>query len=426
MTMPEFPITIAILGAGGRGNSLSRLINGVQNHAKVVAVAEPHDDYRASFTRDYAIPAEQVFTTWQEFVVQPKMCDAVVVSTMDRDHVGPAVACLDKGYHVLLEKPMATTLDDCQAIEAAQRRSGKMVAVCHSLRYQKGFHKVKELIDAGRIGQVISIDQLEQVAYWHQAHSFVRGNWGNEGRSTFMLLAKSCHDIDYIAFLTGKPCLRVNSFGHLTYFTKEHAPAGSTARCTDGCTAESTCTYSAIKRYVNTDRTVWPACVASHDHSEAAHLEAIKTGPYGKCVFRTDNDVVDHQVVTLEFADDITATFTMTAFTKEGGRLVRVHGTDGEIAFHDAQQTVTVKTFADENVETIVLGSDGVDGHGGGDRRVVDSWLRAIHTGNSSLILTSAQESLRTHTIVFAAECSRREHRTVDMAELYAPAESNA
>ena len=232
-----------------------------------------------------------------------------------------------------------------------------------------------------------------------------------------MLLAKSCHDIDYIAHLIEKPCLRVSSFGKLTYFTKENAPAGSTERCTDGCLAERECPYSAIKRYVQAENlTVWPPNVVSHEHTPQAHLEAIKTGPYGRCVYRVDNDVVDHQVVAMEFADDITATFTMTAFTQGGGRCVRVHGTEGEIAFDE--EKITLKTFADNNTEVIMLGQE-IGGHGGGDTRVVDNWLDGVRTGDASSILTSAQESLRTHSIVFAAEQSRREHRMVDMAEIY-------
>ena len=176
------PKTIGIIGAGGRWTGFGDLIREHAYLARVTAVAEPREAYRLGLARAHEIPRENVFADWREFVARPRLCDAVVIATMDREHVGPAVACLDRGYDVLLEKPMATTLADCRAIEAAQRRSGKIVAVCHSLRYQKGFRKVKELVAGGAIGRVITLDQIEQVAFWHQAHSFVRGNWGNEGR----------------------------------------------------------------------------------------------------------------------------------------------------------------------------------------------------------------------------------------------------
>lgn len=411
-------ISVSVLGAGGRGGLFGQIIKDIPHLATVVGVAEPRDAYRDEFARTHALPKEAVFKKWQEFVKRPKMSDAVVVATMDREHIEPAVACLDKGYHVLLEKPMATTLEDCRAIADAQRRSGRFVAVCHSLRYHKAFRKVKEIIDDGRIGRVVSIDQLEQVGYWHQAHSFVRGNWGNESRSTFMLMAKSCHDIDYIAYLVGRPCRRVTSFGALTYFKKANAPKGSTERCTDGCEVEPTCAYSALKQYVQCsteEMNRWPANVVAPVHTPEAHLKAIRTGPYGRCVWRCDNDVVDHQVVAMEFDDDITATFTMTGFTKDGGREIRVHGTEGEILFQE--NCVTVKTFSDNNVVATHIGEER-GGHGGGDTRVVRSWIEAIRRKDSSLILTDAQESLRTHTIVFAAEKSRHERRMVELAEL--------
>jgi predicted dehydrogenase len=409
-------ITVAILGAGGRGTLFAQIIRDLNHLGKVVAVAEQRDAYRERLAREHGLPREAVFTDWKEFVKQPKMCDAVIVATMDREHVEPAVACLDKGYHLLLEKPMATTLADCAAIAAAQRRSGKVVAVCHSMRYNKAFSKVKEIVDSGRIGRIVSLDQIEQVAWWHQAHSFVRGNWGNESQSSFMLLAKSCHDIDYIAYLIGKPCVRVGSFGSLSYFTRDNAPPGSAERCTDGCPVEPTCPYSAIKQYVQAqDLTVWPPDVVSPVHTREAHLEAIRTGPYGRCVWRCDNDVVDHQVVAMEFEGGVTATFTMTAFTQSGGRKLRVHGTKGDLAFDE--DTVTVRTFADNNIEKIVIGREG-GGHGGGDSRIVRCWLEALKRDDPTLILTDAQESLRTHTIVFAAEKARREKRTVQVAEL--------
>jgi predicted dehydrogenase len=412
------PKTIAILGAGGRGTGFARLISSHGHLGRVVAVAEPRADYRAACAAAHRISKAKTFESWQAFVKKPKMCDAVVIATLDRDHVDPAVACLALGYDVLLEKPMAASLADCQAIEAAQRRSGAIVGVCHSLRYHKGFRMVKELIDAGAIGRVMTLDQLEQVAYWHQAHSFVRGNWGNEGQSTPMLLAKSCHDIDYIAFLVGKdrPCLRVSSFGRLSHFTAANAPAGSTARCTEGCRVEATCPYSAIKAYVQTDRREeWPANVCSLDHSAEAHLAAIRKGPYGRCVYRCDNDVVDHQVVLMEFDQDVTATFTMTAFTQGDGRVLRVHGDKGELHFDESR--ITIKTFGDNNVQEIVLGRE-TGGHGGGDNRVVREWLQALHSRDDSGIVANAQESLRTHAIVFAAERSRHEQRTVELAAL--------
>lgn len=409
--MNHRPVTIAVLGAGGRGFGFAEIVSRMPQGARVAAVAEPRKEYREEFARRFDVPAAGLFRDWQEFVTRPRMADAVVVSTMDRDHVAPAVACLGLGYHLFLEKPMAVSLEDCRRIAKAQEKAGTITCVCHSMRYHKAFSALRDVVAGGRIGRMVSLDQIEQVAWWHQAHSFVRGNWGNEGRSTFMLLAKSCHDIDYIASLIPGACLRVSSFGGLAWFTRDNAPAGSGDRCVS-CAVEPECPYSAVRTYVDTDRTVWPANVVSLDHARDAHWKAIEIGPYGRCVWKCDNDVVDHQVAAMEFEGGMTATFTMTAFTQEGGRRIRVHGTEGDVEF--GEENLTVRTFADGNVEHVRIGKER-GGHGGGDQRVMTGFLRAVREGRQDLVTTDVHESLRTHTIVFAAEASRRTGKTMEI-----------
>jgi len=406
------PIEVAIIGAGARGATFARLIAELEHLGKVVAVAEPRDDVRAAFVSQYGLPSANVFASWEAFFAAPRLCDAVVIATMDRDHVGPAVAALERGYHLLLEKPMATTLEDCRAIEAAREAAGVIASVCHSLRYHRGFAEVKRVVDEGRIGDIVTIDQLEQVGYWHYAHSYVRGNWAREDQSTFMLMAKSCHDIDFISYLVGLPCQRVSSFGSLTYFNLEHAPAGSTARCTDGCAVEMTCPFSAPQLYNDGPLRDWlplPPSQAAAPTREA-RLSALRTGPYGRCVWRSDNDVVDHQVVIMEFAGGVTATFTMTGFTQQLARRIRVHGTRGELTFEEGGDSpgdrLVLTTFGG-NVEHITVVPE-AGTHGGGDRRVVGHFLAAIASGDRSLILSDVTASLASHTIVFAAERARR------------------
>jgi predicted dehydrogenase len=410
---------VAVVGAGGRGGLFADIISGVPQWARVTAVAEPRGDAREHFAARHHIRPEHVFNDWRALAASPrKEWDAVVVTTQDRDHAEPAVAFLGQGCHLILEKPMATTLEDCRRIAQAQEKAGTITGICHSLRYQSGFAALKGLVSSGRIGRMVTMDQLEQVAWWHQAHSFVRGNWGNEGRSSFMLLAKSCHDIDYMAHLVGSECRRVQSFGGLSYFTRENAPTGSGERCTE-CAVERGCAYSALRRYVDVDvEKTWPAqAVSPLDYSREARLRAVTTGPYGRCVWKCDNDVVDHQVVAMEFEGGITATFTMTAFTQTTGRVIRVHGTGGEVEFNEDR--MQVRTFADGRTEDIVFKEE-EGGHGGGDERFVVSFLGAVRENNPSLVLTDVHESLRTHTIVFAAERSRLQGRTVEMEEMEA------
>lgn len=407
-------VSVAIVGAGNRGAGFAETIARIPQWAVIGAVAEPRAHYREAFATRHRLSPDRVFTDWRELASRPRLCDAVVIATQDQDHVEPAVAFTGQGAAMLLEKPMATTLEDCRRIARAQAAAGTITCVCHSLRYNRSFAELKNVVDSGRIGRVVTIDQLEQVAWWHHSHSFVRGNWGNTGRSTFMLLSKSCHDIDYIAHLAGADCARVVSYGSLSYFTRENAPAGSGERCTS-CSVEPGCPYSALKRYVDCDRGQWPASVISAEHSREAHLRAVAEGPYGRCAWKCDNDVVDHQVVCMEFETGVTATFTMTAFTQAGGRRIRVHGTEGEVEF--TEEKMWVRTFADDRTEPVVFEAE-EGGHGGGDERVVVSFIAAIREKKPGLVLTDVRESLRTHAIVFAAELSRREGRMVSMEEM--------
>ena len=409
------PVSVAIIGAGSRGGMFGELVAGMPELGRVAAVAELRDAWRDRFAERHGLPTSAVFRDWRELFDGPRRCDAIVVATLDRDHAEPAIAASRLGYHLLLEKPMAVKLEDCRAIAAAQKAAGTVSSVCHSLRYHAGFAALKATVAAGRIGRPVTMDQLEQVTWWHQAHSFVRGNWGREERSTFMLLAKSCHDIDFLAHLAAPAaCRSVCSYGSLAYFNRANAPADSADRCLD-CVREPRCPYSAVKAYVDADRESWPAFVIAADHTREGHLEAVRTGPYGQCVWRADNDVVDHQVVALEFEGGLTATFTMTAFAQHGGRRIRVHGTEGEIEF--TEERMQVRTFADRRDENVAFAAE-EGGHGGGDARVLRSFLSAVQLGDPSLVSTDIQESMRTHTIVFAAERSRRLGRSVELSEM--------
>jgi predicted dehydrogenase len=407
------PITVGIIGAGGRGSTFADIIRRLPKMAKVIAVAEPLDDRRQAMAKKFKISPSLVFKDWREFLKE-KRVDAAVVSTMDREHAAPAIACMEMGVDILLEKPMAVTLEDCQAIAETQTRTGRIVIVCHSMRYKKALRKIKEMVDKGVLGDIVTLDQIEQVGYWHYAHSFIRGKWAKEASSSFMLLAKSCHDLDYISYLVGKPCRKVASFGSLTHFRRENAPAGSTDYCTGGCKVERSCPFSAIKIYTTGNLKEWPPATVSSVHTRKAHLEGLRKSPYDRCVWRADNDVVDHQVVIMEFEGKMTATFTMTGFTQNMARRLRINGTKGDLLYDENKELITHQIFGEGKVhQTKVTPAPG--GHGGGDDAVVRAWLHAIATRDTSRILTDARESLKTHRIVFAAEQSRVEGRMVEL-----------
>jgi len=366
----------------------------------------------------HSIPKANVFTDWREAAGRERFADAALICTQDAMHAEPAVALAQRGYHVLLEKPMAPNEADCRRIVAAAKAAGVIFAVCHVMRYTAYTRRLKALLAEGLVGDIVSIQHLEPVGYWHQAHSFVRGNWRNEAESACMLLAKSCHDLDWLRHVMGARFRRVSSFGSLQHFRKEGAPAGAGQRCLD-CGVEAQCPYSAKKIYlgrVERSQTGWPANVLTPVVTKESVAEALRTGPYGRCVYACDNDVVDHQVVNMEFEGGQTAVFTMTAFNKGGGRVTRIFGTRGEI--HTNSSTIEHFDFLTDKSQTIdTRAADAgiLGGHGGGDYGLMDSFIAAVAENNPARILSGPDEALETHLAVFAAERSRREGRVVNV-----------
>ncbi|HEY3328657.1 MAG TPA: Gfo/Idh/MocA family oxidoreductase [Capsulimonadaceae bacterium] len=409
--------TFAILGAGGRGQGFAQWIAEHPQVGRVVAVADPDPDRRKIVADMHRIPESMQFETWEELLDRPQLADAALNTLMDRLHAPAAVKALAAGYHMLLEKPMAVTYEDCVAIDETARRYNRIVCVCHSMQYHQTYAEAKRLVRSGAIGDLVTFDHLEPVNPYHQAHSFVRGNWGNEGRSSNMLLAKSCHDIDLIADIVDRKCERVSSFGSLTYFRPEYAPQGATMRCMDGCPAEEACSYSALKFYLQPNPK-WPSCAGYLAGLPIAEkIDALKVGPFGRCVYHCDNDVVDHQVVNFEFDGGVTGTFTMTAFRDHGvGRMMRLHGTDGYLQVAINTNTIDWLRYSDERQATITLPAmDG--GHGGADHNLMLAFISALRHGDSANVATGTGKSLASHAIVFAAERARHQKRVVEMSE---------
>ncbi|MBO0826433.1 MAG: Gfo/Idh/MocA family oxidoreductase [Streptosporangiales bacterium] len=410
--MPDHDVVrLAIVGAGNRGGTYARLA-AATGAARVTAVADPRRARAKALAADVGVDPGRCFDDWRELLARPDLADAVAVTTLDADHVEPAVTAAAAGLHLLLEKPMATTDSDCVRIVEAVERAGVVCAVCHVMRYTPYSRALAELLASGRIGQVVGVEHLEPVGWWHQAHSFVRGNWRREDEGSPMLMAKSCHDIDWLAGVVGARVRRVSSFGGLFHFRPEHRPEGAADRCLD-CAVERACPYSAKKIYLERpleQRMAWPVSVVSLDPGEEAITRALREGPYGRCVYDCDNDVVDHQVVNLEYEGGVTASFTMTAFTEAAHRKTRIFGTHGRVEGDGVH--LSVMDFRDRSTETIdtMAGADATaaGGHGGGDAALVDAFLRAVRTGDRRPVLTSPRDSLASHQVVWAAERARR------------------
>ena len=394
-----------IIGAGDRGaRAYAPYALQYPNELKIIAVAEPNEERRKRVSEPHAISSENCFSSWQEMLATKPKADIAIICTLDRDHFEPTLKALELGYHVLLEKPMSPDPQECIEMEQAALKYNRQLTICHVLRYTEFWSIIRKVISEGTIGQVASLQLNENVEIMHMSHSFVRGNWGIKAESSPMILQKSCHDMDIISYVMDKKCERVSSYGSLMHFREENAPEGAPKRCLDGCPAELTCPFHAGRYYLGEGKG-W-ARKFTEDDSREGIIKALNETSYGKCVFRSNNDVVDHQVVNMEFEDGATATFSMSGFTREQTRMVQIMGTKGEIRGNMEENSISIFDFLTKH-ETIIKFDNPVGGHGGGDNGIVRSFLRGIDNAGGNESISSASVSLRSHLMAFAAEESR-------------------
>ena len=406
-------ITAVVIGAGNRGCTYAGYAKDHPEELKIVAIAEPRAERLHDLADSVNVPYRNRFSNWEDLLDQPKMADCAFICTLDDDHIGPAIKAMEMGYDLLLEKPMSNTEDECRIIVQTAKQLNRKLTVCHVLRYTPFYMTLKALIDQGEVGEVTTINQIENVGYWHQAHSFVRGNWRNSEETSPMLLQKSCHDMDIILWLMGKNCLRVQSFGSLRHFTAENAPVGAPMRCLDGCPHENSCPYYAPKLYMDMERTGWPIDVITTNFTLEGRRKALEEGPYGRCVYHCDNDVVDRQIVNLEFEDGAIATFTMTGLSADFSRQLKIFGTEGQITADMGTKEIVLHRFGEEKRNIPVDMGLEASGHGGGDYGIMSDFLNILRNGGESR--TSAEVSLQSHLICFAAERSRKENIVITL-----------
>lgn len=445
------PATAVLVGAGDRGAIYAAYALRHPKRLRIVALAEPIEERRRRIARLHGIPDTSAFGSWEELLNRPAMADGAIIATQDGLHTAPAIRALEAGYHVLLEKPMALTEEECRAIVGAAEARGRSLCVCHVLRYTALFRAVKELIDDGALGRVITILQAENVAHYHMAHSYVRGNWRRSDVSSPMILAKCSHDLDLIQWFAGAAPVSVASFGGLDHFTAANAPEGAPGRCTDGCPAAKTCPYEALATYLygaplkkalalmnagaislaaktllgapRLSRLIpglrryarwreWPTSTITDDLSEMGVMRALREGPYGRCVYRCDNDQVDHQETLLRFENGVTAVLRMHGLSALEGRTLRIDGSEGTLRARfgaggalELTRHGSIKTMR-HPVRTDLLG------HSEGDEGMMDNFVAVLAGGESP---TSARESLRSHLMAFAAHRSRLEKRVITL-----------
>jgi predicted dehydrogenase len=402
---PAKPVTVITLGAGNRGNVYGNFALSYPAEMDVVGVAEPIPLRNERYTKKHNIPEANRFTTWEHVFQKPKFADAVLITTPDNLHYGPCMAALKAGYDVLLEKPISPSEKECRDILALAKKTGRIVAVCHVLRYAPYFVKLREIMHSGAIGDIISVQHMEPIEHIHMSHSYVRGNWHDRNATTPIILAKSCHDLDILRWLVGKPCTEIVAMANLKWFRKENAPAGSTARCMDGCAAESTCPYSAMKIYYRERGWLYVFDMPEDKSLHSDHiLDKLRTTNYGRCVYHSDNNQEDHYIASMQFEGGITASFSMEAFTSYAGRRTRVMGSMGDIV--GDMDTFTVTDFRTK--KSVVYDQSSGDGHGGGDWRLVRDWLQAVTQHKPEILTSTIDASIESHVMGFMAEKSRK------------------
>ncbi len=411
-------VKVILIGASTRGIIYTDIMANHPDKFQVVAVADPSKTRRDYIKETHGISDDMCFDDYKPLLALGKIADVAVIATQDRLHFEPAMMAISLKYDLLLEKPIAPTPEECVQIARKANEMGSKVIICHVLRFTPFFNTLKDIIDSGKIGRIINIDHVEGVGNDHYAHSFVRGNWSNSKVSSPMLLQKSCHDIDILQWLIGKQCKRVSSVGMLTYFKEENAPKGSAERCMD-CKYQDTCGYSAKKKYLESDDNTWirPACTNTVNPSDEEVLHALNTTTWGKCVFRCDNDVVDHQVVTMEFEDDILCSFTMSGFAGMERHLF-IMGTEGDIKTTATSDKIAVHNHITNQTEYISLPDDAQESaHGGGDIGIVDALYEVVNGTYKGKSVCSIEQSKDNHMIVFAAEKAREQAVWIDMDE---------
>jgi predicted dehydrogenase len=423
------PITAIVVGAGHRALYYASYAQKHPEELKIVGVADPDERRRRLVLETYGCQPDMGFASAEELAARGRLAEVIINGTMDHQHVATTIPLLEAGYDVLLEKPIAIHVDELQQLHQVARRTGRLVMICHVLRYAPFYVAARSVIARGDLGEIMNLQTIEHVSYHHMAVGFVRGKWNREAGGSTMLMAKCCHDLDLQAWMmSGNAPTRVASFGGRQFFRPEKAPAGAGTRCVVDCAIEAQCQYSARKHYLEQGK--WGFyCWAGIEHlkeaTEQDKLEHLRTGPYGRCVWHCDNDVVDHQSVTVEFANGATATHNMVGGTARPSRAIHVVGTKGELqgVFEDNQlvlrfpdsrkgheyreEKVNIGDFSDHH------GAGG--GHGGGDLRLVADFVHRVRGQAPSISCTTLEDSLAGHLIGFMADTARRDGRVVEL-----------
>lgn len=402
--------TMAFIGLGNRGFIYAKLAK-QSGKVKITALCDTNENTLKGAGSELGVGEENCFKDPEAFFGKGKLADVAVISTPDRVHYGHCIQALKAGYDVLLEKPIAVTEQECMDIADCAEKYGRKVVVCHVLRYTNFYRKIKEIIDSGEIGDIVHISQSENVGWWHYSQSFIRGKWKNSDESSPMILAKCCHDLDIVNWLMGDKCTALSSFGSLGCFEREHAPDGSSANCFD-CALQKECLYSAVERSLEMPLTMNVPFGFDYSEENIRKYLGDRKNDYGKCVYRSNNNVVDHQSVIMNFEKGATASLNMHAFAQSTYRRTIVVGTKGEIVGRfddesDSELAVNIFAPVDKFRPQVYTFPKVSTGHGGGDGGLIDNVISYMFEGKQYPDITGLDVSVASHLMAFAAERSR-------------------
>lgn len=425
--MENRPITAIIVGAGHRSFVYSELAKTNPEMLKIVGVADPNPIRRKKAMDYFGFKEDMCFENAEELAKKGKLADTVINGTMDEQHLETAVPLLDAGYDMLLEKPFAPNEEEMRQIVNCAKKNNSKVMICHVLRYTPFYYAIKERIVNGEIGDIINIQTTEHVSYHHLSTSYIRGKWANSDKChTSMLLAKCCHDLDIIMWMMSetKP-KQISSFGGKFQFKPENAPKEAGTICMKDCPLVDTCVYSTKRLYIDhPDRWafyVWDALEGKKNVTIEDKIALMKSdSPYARCIYKCDNNVVDHQSVLINFESGATGTHNMVGGSAEPRREIHIIGTKGEIFgnFEESKFTVLkIDPSPDahneecdvEEVDLRVTGDmvGAYGGHGGGDERLAADFVKFIRGEKPSLACTSIFDSVAGHLSVYLADKSR-------------------
>ncbi|MDH5403108.1 MAG: Gfo/Idh/MocA family oxidoreductase [Candidatus Heimdallarchaeota archaeon] len=452
-------ITTVIIGAGDRGkDTYGNYMLSFPDRFRVIGVVEPNSVRLSKMQLIHELQSNSCFHNWDDFFKSSIKPDIIFITTPDKYHFEPAMKALNKGFHIFLEKPIATTWKECKTLLDTAESNQRILFTGLIFRHTDFFKKIIEVIEADRIGKMISITWRENVSYFHYSHSFIRGNWSNSVESSPMILAKCVHDFDVINLIVKSKPSKISSFGSLLYFNKGNLDFNPPDRCIDGCENAKTCLYYAPRIYMDIvpmlhiarkggpihEKIIsklilkfpglkkfppfnkvqqykgWPVRVITDDFTQNGRLNALKNGPYGRCVYKIpEHDVIDHQNVTIEYSNKVTVNLLLHGHSPEEGRTIRIDGVKGSLEgefMYSGEKIYLNNSYT--GTKSLIYKRGLGFGHGGADERIMEDLYNQLESGYSSDYMSNLRKAMESHILAFAAEQSRNEGKIIQLADI--------